>query len=59
MPFDTAKFFLLVSIGDNIRVTITKVFRGKLGKNIILGVVIEYCGIYFTIRTKNDSINHI
>ena len=57
MLSDTAKYLPSVSIGDNIRVVIPKVDRGKLGDKHILGVVIDISGIYYTIGTSEGIIN--
>ena len=57
MLSDTAKHLPLVSIGDNVRVTIPKVDRGKLGDKHILGVITEKSGISFTIGTKDGILN--
>ena len=57
MLSDTAKYLPIVSVGDNVRVSIPKVDRGKLGEKHILGVIIEKSGIYFTIGTKGGIIN--
>ena len=47
MLSDITKHFPLVSIGDNLRVTIPKVDRRKLGDKHILGVITEKSGISF------------
>ena len=57
MLSDTAKYLPVVSIGDNVRVSIPKVDRGKLGDKHILGVIAGKSGIFFTIGTKDGMIN--
>ena len=57
MLSDTAKSLPLVSIGENVRVSIPKVDRGKLGNKHILGVITEKNGIYFRIGTRYGILN--
>ena len=44
---DTARYLPVATIGDNIRVAIPKVDRGKLGDKHILGVITDQSGIHF------------
>ena len=57
MLSDTAKYLPIDSIGDNVRFSIPKVDRGKLGDKHILGVITGKSGIFFTIGTKDGMIN--
>ena len=57
MLSDTAKYLPAVTIGDNVRVSIPKVDRGKLGDKHLLGVITDISGIYYTIGTKEGVLN--
>ena len=57
MLTDTALRLLPLNIGDNVRVPIPKVDRGKLGPNHILGVITKVSNHSYRIGTKEGTLD--
>ena len=57
MLSDTAKSLSVVKPGDNVKVSIQKEDRGKLGQKHILGVVTSTSGNYYSIGTSQRILD--